>query len=235
MAGKRLEALYRERGPLKLLELGCGTGSCTLAFTATHADMVKSATFVDFSNKALTIVRATAIKYGLQGKVTTINADLFHAPFSDKSFDLVWNEGVIEHFDGALRQQSFEEMCRLTTDNGCIAVIVPNARNPFFILRKYILEKKNRWPFGFEKPFSNKELAALGALHPVRQIQISGDYIFVELVNVCLAVVNPLNKFHRGWLKILKILMRGLDILFVPSLVKYFGRNIGIAFQKNPV
>jgi ubiquinone/menaquinone biosynthesis C-methylase UbiE len=234
LVGWQLHALYQEKGPLKILELGCGTGSCTLAFTATHGDLVKSATFVDFSGKALNIVRETAVKYRLDSKIVTINTDLLQTPFSDRSFDLVWNEGVIEHFDGTLRQKAFDEMYRLTNDNGCIAVIVPNALNPFFILRKYILEKRNRWPFGFEKPFSNRELVRLCSTHPVNILQVSGDYIFVELVNVCLAVTGPLNRAYRGGLKIMTLLMRVLDIIFVPSLAKFFGRNIGIVLKKLP-
>ena len=62
---------------IKILELGCGTGSCSLALAHEFPDKVESVVFVDFSQAVLNIVGATAAKYGLSSRIRLLNSAIF--------------------------------------------------------------------------------------------------------------------------------------------------------------
>jgi len=53
--------------------------------------------------------------------------DVFSLPFSDNTFDLVFNSGVIEHYEAcATRIRLVRELCRVTRPNGYVCIMVPN-------------------------------------------------------------------------------------------------------------
>jgi hypothetical protein len=51
----------------------------------------------------------------------------------------------------------FDEMARACKIGGYVLVAVPNSFNPFYKIEKLLSGKK--WKFGFEQPFSHKELS----------------------------------------------------------------------------
>lgn len=56
---------------------------------------------------------------------------LEHLPFPDDTFDLVINEGVVEHWlDDRERLMVLREMVRVTRPGGVVAVLVPNGVHP---------------------------------------------------------------------------------------------------------
>lgn len=52
--------------------------------------------------------------------------DSFSLPFRDNTFDLVFNSGVIEHYDGETRHRLLKEMARTTRPRGYVCVRLPN-------------------------------------------------------------------------------------------------------------
>jgi ubiquinone/menaquinone biosynthesis C-methylase UbiE len=141
---------------LRILEVGCGSGIRTLALVKKFQDYHLDATLVDFSAIALAFAKKNAEKNGVAANF--VLTDAFKLPFPDESFDIVWNGGVNEHFDGEKRQSIFNEMVRVCKRGGQVVVIVPNALNPFYRLWKKVFEMQGRWEYGFEKPFTIFEL-----------------------------------------------------------------------------
>ncbi len=141
---------------LNILEVGSGSGIRTLALAKEFKNYTIDATFVDFSSIALIYARENAKKNGVDASY--VLADALKLPFSDGVFDIVWNEGVNEHFDGENRHSIFKEMVRVCKSNGQVIVIVPNALNFPYRLRKKIAEIRKTWVYGFEKPYTAFEL-----------------------------------------------------------------------------
>lgn len=144
------------RGQIKVLEVGCGSGIRTLALIKDFRDLSFSATLVDYSFNAL----AYAQRNGEINEIypNIVLADAFDLPFKDGTFDIVWNSGVNEHFEGEKRQNIFNEMARVCKNEGEVIVIIPNAWNLPYRLWKKSLEIQGKWQYGFEKPFSVFEL-----------------------------------------------------------------------------
>lgn len=114
---KRLIKLSQNK-KLRILEVGCGSGARTLAllkdkdFEKYHMDAV----LIDLSMTAISFAKMTANNNKLIADF--IRADAFSLPFKDETFDIVWNEGVNEHFEGEKRQKIFDEMARVCKTGG---------------------------------------------------------------------------------------------------------------------
>lgn len=114
----------------RVLEPGCGSGKFGLAFASLGNHVV----ILDYLAHILRKVRDTERGLGdvlprqLQGYC---QGDLESLPFPSDGFDLVINEGVVEHWlDDELRVRVLREMVRVTRPNGVVAVIVPNGAHP---------------------------------------------------------------------------------------------------------
>lgn len=76
------------------------------------------------------------------------HASIFDMPFENGIFDLVWNEGVLEHFSMKEYSKSLKEMKRVSKQY--VLVDVPNANCKPYVLAKTWLEKNNQWGYGHE-------------------------------------------------------------------------------------
>jgi SAM-dependent methyltransferase len=144
----------------KILEAGCGSGIETIFYAQ---QMVNVETYLlDYSlYSALLVKKSYKVINSKENWKTNgnfINGNTLKLPFRDNSFDLVWNNGVCEHFDGEERQKVFNELARVCKKKGKVFITVPNAHSPFFRLNKKILESLDLYPKIFEKPFSRNEL-----------------------------------------------------------------------------
>ena len=115
-----------------ILEAGCGSGRDTLYFSTLGYRCVA----LDISPIPLRHVNAAKAQYGSRFRntsldLTTITGEVFHLPFSDDSFDLVFNSGVAEHYSEELRRSLFREMGRVTKPQGFVCIAVPNKLHVF--------------------------------------------------------------------------------------------------------
>jgi ubiquinone/menaquinone biosynthesis C-methylase UbiE len=140
----------------RILEIGCGSGMMGVALL----DEIKGARYeaylVDLSEPAISLARENSAFNKVD--INLIRTDAFALPFPDNCFDIVYNEGLNEHFDGRRRQDIFNEMVRVCRPGGQVAVIVPNIVNLPYRLQKRLLEQRSQWEFGFEKAYSYREL-----------------------------------------------------------------------------
>ncbi|RPI71767.1 MAG: class I SAM-dependent methyltransferase [Geobacteraceae bacterium] len=91
--GQALELARLDRSrPLKIADIGCGTGASTIQLAK---QLDAEITAVDFLGEFLDELKIRADKEGVAGKITTINCSMDELPFAPQEFDVVWSEGAI--------------------------------------------------------------------------------------------------------------------------------------------
>ncbi len=78
--------------PLKIADIGCGTGASTLVLARLLNARI---TAVDFLRDFLEVLEDRAENMGLSEKVTTLCRSMDNLPFEDEEYDVVWSEGAI--------------------------------------------------------------------------------------------------------------------------------------------
>jgi 2-polyprenyl-3-methyl-5-hydroxy-6-metoxy-1,4-benzoquinol methylase len=131
---------------LTVLDAGSGTGLNSLALAARGARV----TLLDIAPQALAIAKTYYDEQGLEA--TLVSGSIFALPFEDETFDVVWNTGVIEHFEPAERRLAVHEMLRVMKRDGTLITINPNARARIYRFAKEWAERHGRWDVGFELP-----------------------------------------------------------------------------------
>ena len=75
-----------------ILDIGCGPGMQTLELAKISEGKI---TALDINQKFLDVLNENAKKSGQSPKINTILGSMFEMNFPEKSFDLIWAEGVI--------------------------------------------------------------------------------------------------------------------------------------------
>lgn len=112
-----------------ILEPGCGSGKFSLVFVSQGHKVVT----LDYVFDVLQGVQTTQAQLGKRwhGWLRFCQGSLERLPFPDDTFDLVFNEGVIEHWlDREERHNVLKEMVRVVKPGGVVTVIVPNGVHP---------------------------------------------------------------------------------------------------------
>ncbi|SLM30929.1 Methyltransferase type 11 [Desulfamplus magnetovallimortis] len=78
--------------PLKIADIGCGTGASTLTLARLLNAQI---TAVDFLQDFLEILQKKAKSMGLSDKITTIACSMDNLPFEDAEYDIIWSEGAV--------------------------------------------------------------------------------------------------------------------------------------------
>jgi len=148
---KLLATLLPEGRATQTLEVGCGTAidSCLLATGFPALD----AYACDLSEKAVQVARANAAAMDI--RLRAFAGDLTALPFPDGSFDLVFSQGVLEHFRDPA--PAMREQVRVLRDGGALVVDVPQKFN-VYTLRKHQAMRGGAWPWGWETEYSAREL-----------------------------------------------------------------------------
>src|SRR3989338_7538610 len=143
------------RNDEKILEVGSGTGRFCIALAQKYPD--KKITGIDYTKESVDLSNKGAELRHLKN-VRFYKKDLFHLPYKSNSFDVVFENGVIEHFINY--NDAIKEMTRVAKKGGKVIINVNN----WFCFPKTV-EKKilgKSYPFGYEKSFRNREV--IGAL-----------------------------------------------------------------------
>ncbi|WP_029897170.1 class I SAM-dependent methyltransferase [Desulfohalovibrio reitneri] len=78
--------------PLRIVDIGCGTGASTLLLAK---ELNAEITAVDFLQEFLDELRSRAHEQGVLDKIATVNCSMDALPFAEGEFDVIWSEGAI--------------------------------------------------------------------------------------------------------------------------------------------
>lgn len=164
---------YREK-----LVLEPGSGSCeSLVYIAKKAKKVVA---LDNAPEAIMLGECNfkAAKINKE-KYDLVLGDIFDIPFSDNSFDLVFNAGVIEHFSAL---KPLQEMIRVTKKDGQTIILVPAKYSLYTLFFKILsLGLKGIWEEHkfYTKKMMRKELLQAGAkrIRVKHPLSLLGVYI----------------------------------------------------------
>ncbi len=136
----------------KILEVGVGMGGDSI-YLAKKGAIV---TVLDFTKEALELIRENAKKSKV--KITTVQADARAMPFRDNTFDVIFHQGLIEHYKNP--RELLDEQKRVLKVGGYIQVDVPQ-RYTTYTIKKHVLIWLGKWFAGWEREFSVSELENL--------------------------------------------------------------------------
>ncbi len=153
--GGRLVREVLAEGPVagrRVLEVGAGSGRDLLDLAAAGATGI----VLDYSPASLELVRRQARERGLP--VLLVQADALHMPFRDGALDVVFHQGLLEHFRDPL--PLLRENARVAARGGRVIVDVPQTFH-LYTLMKQALIAADRWFAGWETQFTPGQLERL--------------------------------------------------------------------------
>lgn len=127
---------------ISILELGAGSGH----LSAILSQQGFNVTLVDFSQKALEKAKDCFDNYGVTG--TFIKDDIMLMNFIEPKYDIIWNSGVMEHFDDENLKKALIGIKRKV--NKYFIFFVPNPKSYSYIINRYKHMKEGNWSFGTE-------------------------------------------------------------------------------------
>jgi ubiquinone/menaquinone biosynthesis C-methylase UbiE len=78
--------------PLKVADIGCGTGASTLVLARLLNARI---TAVDFLQDFLDVLEERAATMGVADRISTLACSMDELPFADEELDVIWSEGAI--------------------------------------------------------------------------------------------------------------------------------------------
>jgi ubiquinone/menaquinone biosynthesis C-methylase UbiE len=136
----------------KILEVGAGSGRDSFHLAQENAMVY----VLDYSPQALKIVNNLNDQSDVS--VYLIQGDAFQIPIPDETLDIVFHQGLMEHFTDPL--PLLNEHFRVLKPGGFLLVDVPQ-RYHIYTLIKHILIFFNKWFAGWETEFSIGQLKKL--------------------------------------------------------------------------
>ena len=130
----------------KIFEPGSGSGMSCVKFVKQGFDVM----CLDLSKNALQKSRSLFNQMSLD--CGFMLGTLFHLPIKDEQFNIVFNQGVMEHFrpTGFDPSRGVKEMFRVLKKNGTLIIFVPSYLSPgFFIYHfaKMFDPTQKHWPY----------------------------------------------------------------------------------------
>ena len=155
-----------------LLEVGCGSGH----LSGYLAGKGYQTTLIDFSKVALEKAKKHYEQNNLTGNF--INADMFDLSADlVEPHDVVWNSGVLEHFDAWKVIDVLKRMGQVARKY--VVILVPNAKSiPYLLFRRQAMEK-GEWIWGRELlRDSMKHLAEAAGLEVIEEQYIGKHFSY---------------------------------------------------------
>ena len=164
-----------------ICETGSGSGRFLIKWaqenpngTAYGIDITKGA--IEAATRGARLNRLSNVSFKM--------ANMFNLPFKDNSFDFIFSEGVVEHYEPADMKLAIQEAIRVTKPGGRLAVTVPNYYSPSLIFAFLMngvdwrnVKKNNRyrkWRYGYEQPQRPQDLKKIFEECGLKDIKFGG-------------------------------------------------------------
>jgi ubiquinone/menaquinone biosynthesis C-methylase UbiE len=150
----------------RVLEVGAGTGRDSDAIARRGAEVWT----LDYSEESLRLMNESLVQ-----PIHIVCGDALALPVASESFDLVFHQGLLEHFRNP--EALLAENYRILKPGGLILVDVPQ-RFHYYTLAKHLLMFIDRWFAGWETEFSARDLEKLVVDQGFEVIGMYGHNLF---------------------------------------------------------
>ncbi|MGC8594484.1 MAG: methyltransferase domain-containing protein [Candidatus Kryptoniota bacterium] len=213
----------------RVLEVGAGTGRDSFGMVRLGASVV----MLDYSMNSLKIIKELAREEQID--VFAVDGNAFSLPFHDETFDIVFHQGLLEHFREKDAESLIRENVRILKQGGLLLVDVPQRYHIYTIL-KHILIAMNKWFAGWEREFSIGELDRFLRSAGLQIIYRYGEWMYPSLfyrvireilikAGIRLPLYPKLSRLTSG-------IRYKLRNKFSSSLSLYTGISIGVIAKK---
>jgi SAM-dependent methyltransferase len=216
----------------KILELGCGTGIDLSIIAAENGQSICFGS--DLSVASIRISREINKKFG-KG-IQFFVADTLNLPLKRDAFDLIYSQGLIEHFKDPAR--IIRSQLSALKSGGILIVNVPQRFTGYTWMKKKLM-KVDRWHLGWETEFSYRDLRKIGRQLGLIEKDVFGYQYWKSWKEPLFVLRDLYDKFHRRnplrryrSFTVLKRLYDGLWEKLENRWGHYFLQNIVIVFQK---
>ena len=185
------ESLQLPNNNLKIIDLGCGTGT----FTQTLLNISNYVSGCDISKKSIENAKK------LNSKINYINGDIENLSLKNELFDIVVLSGVLHHFENPNRV--LNESYRILKKGGIFFSFDPNLINPFF----WLYRRKNSFFYSSkgvtenEQPITKKNIINSMKLANFNKINVYGiskmpfKYIDNKIFRILIPIYNMIDSF----------------------------------------
>jgi len=156
-----------------VLEVGAGTGRDSFYMAQDGARIV----CLDYSMNSLHIIRKALPDPDI---ISAVGGDAFRLPFPDGTFDVVFHQGLLEHFRQEDALNLLKENVRVLKRGGFIVVDVPQ-RWHIYTLIKHTLIAFNAWFAGWEREFSVREVRKILTSLGMKNRHAYGEWMYPSL------------------------------------------------------
>lgn len=177
----------------------------------------KNKYLLDLNNQAIEISKKLAEGIGEKDKCNFIVGDMFNTEFENNYFDVVFNAGVLEHFDQDEIVLALKEYKRICKKGGKIIIGLPNHYCKVYrsaYLLGIMMDRLGikTWPYPKEyKYFDLKKSIEAAGLSLNRRFTLSQSSIFLwwahpvyTPIRVVFKIINRIKPFE-GYLTVLEI------------------------------
>jgi SAM-dependent methyltransferase len=226
-----LEFIKEKKTP-KILEVGCGTGLDLDILYHSYPSAMCFGSDLSRNSISISVRIATALGKPIPFFIT----DTRHLPLRKESLDLVFSQGLLEHFTDPLDVAA--EQSQALYRGGTLVINVPQ-RYSGYTLRKKWLMRNGKWGLGWEREFSYADLRKLGERLGLVEKKVFGYQYFRSWWDFAFVLRDLYDKFdRRNSLRnyppfpSLKKLYNTLWDRLEKKWGHYFMQNIVIVFQK---
>ncbi len=152
---------------MRVLEVGAGSGRDGIELASLGAEVVS----LDYSMPSLGVIGA---QIGPGERVTLCCGDAFSLPFEEDTFDIVFHQGLLEHFRNP--DDLIAENRRVLKPGGILLVDVPQ-RFHYYTVIKHLLMAVGAWFAGWETEFTVRELERLLERHSFSVVTSYGEWL----------------------------------------------------------
>jgi len=158
----------RDLAGKRILEVGAGTGRDAVTLAKAGADVLT----LDYVQGSLGLTIKAADMSGVT--VAPVCGDGTAMPFADGTFDVVFHQGLLEHFPDPL--PLLRDNIRVLKPGGHLVVDVPQTFH-YYTLGKKVLIAMDRWFAGWETEFTIAELEKMVRAQGMAVTRSYGDWM----------------------------------------------------------
>lgn len=209
---------YNLKG-LKILEVGAGTGRDSWLLAKYGAQSYA----LDYATTKM--IRKRYYSDTLQ--LICIQADGENLPFRDNYFDVVFSQGLIEHFREP--EKLIKEQIRVLKKQGYMIIDVPQKYSLYNIYKTALIYFDN-WPMTWERSYSARDMEKIGKKYSLKIVKLTGWDVWPLFIrNLHKAKIGRRKVFPEKLEKLIETQWRRFENT---KPAAYIAMNITAIFQK---